>query len=575
MIHLLKSNKKTIIFIVIILIAFIQRGATLFVEFYDVDELTDVIMTSEIVEGGKLYIDAIPGRPVYFAFFYTIFKVFGSYNIIVLHFFTILWILATCYVIYRIARELFNETAGYFAALFYVIFVSGFFEYYLAVHGEIIYNLPVSLSFYFFILAEKKGKTFIHYFLAGVFAGISILTKGQTLLLPVYFFVYLIFVKSIVSKQLLTNLRRGVFIFSGFIGLSLIFIYIAYQMGVLDNFYTFYISGGIQYTFFGFSQVDLWDLIQKVSSKIGQNLLAQAPLWLFLIYYLIKVKRLRADETKHSMIVLFFGISFLGIFMGGSRLYNHYFLQYLPALCVIAGYGIVLFINDLSQRKKIIGFTNIIIYLSVIVYSTWNYTIAYNAHYNIECTKPFNHGVIPRKGYKRVSEWIKDNIKCIKPFNHGVIPRKEYKRVSEWIKANSRPTDRIVQWGDCIEIYYFSQRRPGMRFLWSTLYTKYFVASLNETPSITGFSPEKLALRKKLSEEKQWSFKTQEDIEYSIIIDLDNKKPRYIIDTAPSNFRGFGKYPLEKFYILSDYIKQKYQYKRTLDKMRIYEIISK
>ncbi|GMT48502.1 MAG: hypothetical protein IEMM0008_0041 [bacterium] len=542
MIHLLKNNKKTVIFIIIILVAFIQRGATLFVEFYDVDELTDVIMTSEIVEGGKLYIDAIPGRPVYFAFFYTIFKAFGSYNIIALHFFTIIWIIATSYVIYRIARELFHEEAGYFAALFYVIFVSGFFEYYLAVHGEIIYNLPVSLSFYFFILAEKEEKAYLHYFLAGVFAGISILTKGQTLLLPVYFFVYLVFVKSIVSKQLLINIRRGLLIFSGFVTLLLVFSYIIYQMGVLDNFITFYWSGGIHYTLHGFSQADL---MERFFPKIGQNSLAQAPLWLLFFYYLIHEKWLKTRETNHSMILLFFGISFLGIFMGGSRFYNHYFLQYLPALCVIAGYGIVLFVNRWIERKRIIQFANIIIYLSVIVYSTWNYTIAYNAHYNIENTKPFNH---------------------------GVIARKEYKEVSEWIKANSRPTDRIVQWGDCIEIYYFSQRRPGMRFIWASLYTN-FAADSNKTSSATKFSPEKLASRKKLSEKKQWSFNTQEDIEYSIIIDLDNKKPRYIIDTAPSNFRGFGKYPLEKFYILYDYIKRKYQYKRTLDKMKIYEII--
>ncbi len=57
-----RQNKKAI-FIIIILVAFFQRGSTLLVEFYDVDEITDVIMVSEIVDGGKAYVDAVPGSP--------------------------------------------------------------------------------------------------------------------------------------------------------------------------------------------------------------------------------------------------------------------------------------------------------------------------------------------------------------------------------------------------------------------------------------------------------------------------------------------------------------------------------
>lgn len=550
MLQLFYSKKRSLIFLTIFLIAFIQRGSTLFVEFYDVDELTDVIMTGEIVDGGKPYIDAIPSRPVLFAFYYVIFKVFGSGNIIALHFVTILWVIGTCYLLYKINTELFNKKAGYLAGLLYAIFVSSFFEYYLAVHGEVIFNLPVALAFYLFVLAEKGKKSSLNYFLAGVVTAIAFFTKGHTLLLLVFFAFYLIFIKGLLTKKLKgfqDNIWRLIIILAGFLVMLLVFSGMFYVLGIFEYAFKQYVSGNVIYAFAGLNNFDLLQVIKKVITKVGQIVVVQFPLWLLVIYYLFREKWYLSGELKHLMLLLFLGISFSGIFLGGTRLYNHYFLQYLPALCLIAGYSLTRFIERPSLEKRKVWLVNFFLILPILFFSSWNYANAYYALYN------------PEKAF---------------PENHAVIPRESYKGIAKWIKNHSSRDDRIFQWGDIIEIYFFSQRKPGIRFLWcSRLIYRYRYLAKSFPVIDARFDPQRLATKKKLPESKQWTFNSQEDVLYSIILDLDKKKPRYIIDTSPINFREFN-YPLEDFPVLLGYIKERYNYEKpiTVDGMKIYEI---
>jgi len=548
MLQIIYKHHKKIIFLFILLMVFIQRGTTLFIDFYDVDEISDVLMTNEIVDGGKIYIDAIPARPFYFLYFYTVFMIFGSGNYFALHLATIFLIFATCFTLYKINRELFNEKAGYVAALLYAIFISALYEYYLAVHGEVVYNLPVALSFYSFILAEKKNRPYLYYTLAGIICGIAFLTKGHTILLLFFYGVYVVILKSYLTRSFWINVRDGLFILGGFCLTLLIFSATLLLLGVFENFYKFYILGAISYAIEGFTSMTWGAIIIKVTLKIVQNIAAQLPLWIFLIAYLIKLKWDFKKEPTHLILLTFFLISFSGIFLAGMRLYNHYFIQYLPALTLIAGYEVTLLIQQSVNKKRTLSIANILILLSSLYFGIWDYTNTFLAYY------------YPEKAF---------------PQNHALIPRKSYKAISHWIKANSKPTDCIVQWGDCIEIYYYSERKPGMRFLWSSGYGILYDNLQKKSPKINKiFSQQQLKQKQSLPINKQWSFKTADDLQYSIIIDIDNpkKRPKYIIDTAPSNFRDFGKYPLSHLPILNDYIMKHYHYIKTVNQMKVYEL---
>ena len=263
-----EHRSKIFLFIFIVAIAFLQRGATLFVDFYDVDELNDVIMIAEMIDGGEAGVDALISRPVYFIFFYTIFKFFGTGNFFALHFATILWIIATCFVLYLINKELFSEKAGLLAAFFYVVFVSGFFEYYLAVHGEIILNLPLMLSLYFFVLAEKGNRIIFNYILSGLFIFISFLAKGHGLVLIPFYILYFLFLKPYVTKSK-SPIGSGVKILVYFVGgmvliaiVSITFSFTILGFDLID-YIKVYFFGNLKYALEGFASLDFFQVVKK------------------------------------------------------------------------------------------------------------------------------------------------------------------------------------------------------------------------------------------------------------------------------------------------------------------------
>ncbi len=519
MIQIIYNNRKAIIFLFIALIAFIQRGSTLFIEFYDVDEITDVLMTSEIMLGGEPYVDAVPGRPFYFLFFYISFCIVGIGNILGLHFMTILVIVATAYFLYRANKVLFNEKAGYFAALFYVIFVSGFLEHYLASHGETVMNLPSSISFYLFVLAakvEKKYKSYLCYFLSGSLLLIAFLTKGHSGLIMIAYGVYLVIIKPIKTKEFYNNALSLLFIVFGFMGIVILVYFIKPQ---LVGMITGYVSGNIGYISVGINNIAILPFINKAILKLGQNMLFQLPLWLLTIYFLIRNRLSIKKDLRVLLLLAYLVVSFLGIFLGGDRLYNHYFIQYIPALCLIAGYSLVR-LMELSFNHRIKVLVNILLVMSIMINVLWNYTNGFLSHFS------------PSKVWTQ---------------NHAIIPRAHYIGVSNWIQKNSTITDKILVWGDIVEIYYFSNRRPGIRFLWCSAYAKSYNSGLTR------------------------SINNANSAISSVITDLDKKKPRYFIDTAPSGVRSFGSYPLKGMPILYNYIKKHYQHVNTINKMDIYQ----
>ncbi len=550
LVNLFNSNKKYLIFIVIVVVAVVQRGSVLFVEFYDVDEITDILMTSEIVDGGKPYIDAVPGRPIYFLLFYTVFKLFGNGNILALHTVSIIWVLLTSFSLYLINKRLFSNQAGYYSALFYGVFISVLFEHYLAVHGELVYNLPVSIAFLFFVLAETDYKPLIFYILSGIFAGISFLTKGQTILLMFYFGFYLLIVKSLLNRNLFKNIVNGLLVLSGFLITAILVSLIFYYYKIFDYFISFYIGGNIGYAVSGFQNIEILSLLKKVFFKVTQNAVCQLPLWVFAIYYLYKSRFLKSRVTKDYMLLFFLIFSFIGIFMGGSRLYNHYFMQYIPALCLLAGYGITLITDNIQMDRKKGFLIHLSILLPVIFFSAWNYTNAYFSHTN------------PQKAF---------------PQNHAIIPRSPYKEVAQWIKENSQPEDRIVQWGDIIEIYYFAQRKPGLRFLWCSFYTNIY-SGLAKPDKINKihYNPNLLRKKMKLPQNQQWTFKSWIDLQYTILLDFERdnplyKRPLYIIDTSEARIRDFYA-PFKEYPVLYGYIIKYYKLIKTINRMDIYQL---
>lgn len=571
---LFSSNKKKIFysFFLLFCIALLQRGSTLEISYYNVDELNEILIAQELLEGGKAYIDIIPERPVTTGFFYLVFWLFGSGNIFALHMSVIVWIWLSSLLLYQIQWILWQDRqTAFWSAFFYAIYSSGFFEYYLAVHGEILFNLPVILALYLFILAKKKNK-FLLYILSGITLSVAFFTKGHTLMLLFALGFYLIILEPFLLKPFLSeertsrkttwfkNVNVSVLLSLGFlIGLLLFFVSF-WSMDILKGVWENYILHNVSYASAGLGNrfdhkvsLNILDVLYRFFYKVGQNMITQFPLWIFALFFFLKQKTLR--NTQSLLLTSFLLFSFLGVFLGGLRLYNHYFIQYLPALCLIAGLGLNFWmkylknLGDHSSRWRTItnkAFIYFLVLGPVGLYSFWNYRNLY---------------------------YLNRDPRQVKTLGGYILPKDSFYPASIWLKEQSNPKDRIFEWGNCIEIYFFSQRKTSTRLLWSERYMFPYTLSGGKRSNELDhyyFDPKTLERIQKKPLEDQFSLHSLEDIQYSIILDLEKKKPLFFIDTTFSQCRTNFIYDLGKLPIFQDYIHQNYQHVKTITGIKIY-----
>ena len=108
------------------------------------DEGMYSVMANEIVDGGRLYIDAVDRKPPLMIWTYAgVFELAGKYNWPALHLVALAWILATMAGIYAISARLFDRTTGLIAALLYTVFHAWALFKNLAFNGEMLMNLPI------------------------------------------------------------------------------------------------------------------------------------------------------------------------------------------------------------------------------------------------------------------------------------------------------------------------------------------------------------------------------------------------------------------------------------------------
>jgi hypothetical protein len=118
------------------------------------------------------------------------------------------------------------------------------------------------------------------------------------------------------------------------------------------------------------------------------------------------------------------------------------------------------------------------------------------------------------------------------------------------VQELSSNQDKIFIWGRMPELYYFSRRAPASRFItflvWMNMYN---YREKNPQVNSDAFAP-------------IWDL---------LLADLTHKRPKLIIDTAPHDFRYFGRYPLSEFPRLHDFINKNYRLARSIDRFEIYQ----
>jgi hypothetical protein len=215
-------------------------------------------------------------------------------------------------------------------------------------------------------------------------------------------------------------------------------------------------------------------------------------------------------------------LSFIALAVG-SRFFGHYFIQFFPAVALI-GVPAWFYLHDksLAWRRIAAGGIAIGCIAALLHFPFWHY---------------WDDGA-PRPGQSTAR---------ITPDDLDI-------KTAEFVKENTQPGETIVVWGYAPQIYYLSERLPGVRD-----YICHY---------ITGYSPGSFdpfttrAFR-------DYGHPRAEDF---FIEDLEIRQPKYIFDLSEVFYyeASFIQYPIRLYPKLTDYLLTHYLPEGAISEIKIY-----
>jgi hypothetical protein len=205
----------------------------------------------------------------------------------------------------------------------------------------------------------------------------------------------------------------------------------------------------------------------------------------------------RPWDAIRAMLVAALMLTLIPVSLGG-RFYEHYFLQFAPPLAMLAGVGAEALFErwaTLARWKR--GAVMALLVLPVsgnVGYTVWR-ALA---------------GGYPGQEAKTVA-------------------------VAEWLRANAAPGDTLFVWGHVTPLYVLSGLDPGTRYI-------------NTSTHMGNFDPAHLP-----DDFDPRHFRNDADVR-GTLEDLEQHRPRWLVDTAPADIHHWSRIPLAAFPELRSYV---------------------
>ncbi|MFH0800097.1 MAG: glycosyltransferase family 39 protein [Pseudomonadota bacterium] len=476
----------------------------------DVDEAIYGLFSRVWFDGGVPYVDCVETKPLGIYFFYgAIFSIFGRFNMIAVHAVTIAVVGGTAYVIYLIANSLYDRRAGFWAALFYIVFSTTYIPKYIATTIEPVMLLSVALQFWLWIRFEREGRGWWA-FGSGLAFGISCLFKYQAGMNLIILMAYLGIAKPILAHERpeIEHWRGFARFIAGSLLPPLLMIAYLYRAGALDGFWFWNIRGSLEYVREGSASIGL---VHQLLTRVMPYIASTALIWVLAIYGTIALYRNTRHETRdfaHEwLIVLWLILSFVPV-SAGHRFYGHYFLLLVPPMSILAAPVAARIWADKSQKwsRRAI--------LKWIILPAVGFTVA--------------RFFIPQINRAAGEDNLDD-----------------YRPIAAYVASQTAPADRVVAWGYAPLIYWYSERLPATRFFWSDALT-------GRVPGLKGGIPSETAA---YVNPVAWEM---------FMEDIRRHRPAYIIDTSPSGLHDYQYYPILAYSRLMEYIEGHYRGETTI-----------
>ncbi|MBI5701645.1 glycosyltransferase family 39 protein [Candidatus Saganbacteria bacterium] len=345
--------KKTIIFLLLIL----SLHVALRIPFLNVplerDEGAYGYVAQRILAGDAMYKDAVDHKPPLIYFIYASFiKLFGS-SILAIRLPTLLYSLLTTLAIFLVGRLWVSESLGTLAAFLYALFSGGPLIQGSTSNTETFMVLPLVLAVLFFLKYKRKENLWL-LFISGLFSGIAILIKQGAIL---NFFVLFCFIFILNDNDYhyqnvhfnIKNIKRAFLLLSGFLVFPiLVAIFLFLSSNLKDAiFCNIFLNKEYAASFRGGLIANLSYGFQALRSQME---LENGPLWLLSIASIFFI--VKKDRSHTNNLVLFWLIvPFIGVFLTG-RYFGHYFIHFMPGLCLLSAYSILKIKENINYYSK-------------------------------------------------------------------------------------------------------------------------------------------------------------------------------------------------------------------------------
>lgn len=490
-----------------VFISLLTRGLFLGIDILDIDESAHIVGSWELMRGKLLYSDFVDNKPPLLYVYYAFAQILFGRGMFSVHFLTTLLIVPLT----AIAASAFygHDRKGIIAGVLFLIYSASFFAHdMLAANAEILMMLPGSWALVL-IRTEEQCRNPLRTATAGVLIGLAFLLKYQI----VFWLPAIAIAATFVCIERREYLRIPVLAFSGISG---------FFSPLLITYFLFHLHGGseglIYWTFtrnisYSANPILLSEALGRAASYLLPFLIVTAFLWYGWIRS-IKLYESRYQKLLLSILVIFtFPSALLGF-----RFFPHYFIQFYVPLSIAAAP----FLSNLLQLPLIrIGKA----FLTYTFICLIGFTIANSVLYF----------------------WLQHVYRENDP---------AFQNVAKKLRADRCFQDaNLFVWGYAPAFYYYADLPIASRF------------AVMAQSGLTGYISGNLeSVRGKLPTEK---FVIPEHWDW-LMNDLSKNTPTYIIDTAPAGIYRWGRYPLQKYPRLHEFVLRNYEPAGSVDRVQIY-----
>jgi len=479
---------------------FALRWPTFGFRVWNVDEAIHAAVARTLLDGGVLYRDAIDQRtPFTYYAVAALFKLTGENNVWAMHALAAALIAATAAGLFHLGQAWRGIRAGLWAALLFAVFSSALFypgDAY-ALNTEWFVALFTTWAAWAFWRGANAP--------AGALLALAFLSKQPALLdlgAPVAVLAWGA-LRERPAWPRLAALLAG-FAAPGFLAV----IYFAARGALGDGvFYAW------QYNlrYYG-PEVSAADRVLS-AFKPFQLLGAHYPLVLAAAaaaagHALFRVLQRRPESAEQAdnpalVYLLAWGATSLAGAAAGGRGYDHYFIQFLPPLCLAAALGLA-GLPDWARARRAARFLRpaVLLLLAVVLVQLGRGVVRFHA----DAHQPVDPS----------------------------------RRVAEFIQARTRADERIFVWGYHPDIYLFADRKPASRFVYASFLSG-LIPWTNTAP------------------DRDTRYAIVPGARETLLRELAAGRPAFIVDCSAGPNRSWQKYPLDTFPALRDFVTANYR----------------